>query len=170
MDQSSATQLQQVSRKVIRCSCVNAQPLRYQGNNYCQQIATATVINVRLLLNTRILIRRLLSTRTNLMQIGRKCDDCMHTPPDKVTTEKDVIITNDAKTLHLKCAVNGRKIYLARVHANQDRIFHSVAKLANAGQAGQHACGSGPQRPLRRRFRLNLYGCCRRCFGFGVCS
>ena len=75
MGQSSATQPQQVSRKSIRYSCVNAQPFRYQENNYCQQIATATVINVRLLLNTRVLIRRLLSTRTNLMQIGRKCHD-----------------------------------------------------------------------------------------------
>ena len=35
----------------------------------------------------------------------------MHTPLDNVITEKGVIITNDAKTLHFKCAVNGRKIY-----------------------------------------------------------
>ena len=58
----------------------------------------------------------------------------MHTPPDNVITEKDVITTNDAKTLHFKCAVNGHNIHLASVHANQDRIFQAVAKLAKAQQ------------------------------------
>ena len=58
----------------------------------------------------------------------------MHTPPDNVIIEKDVIITNDAKTLHFECAVNGRKIYLSSVHTNQERIFQAVAKLAKAQQ------------------------------------
>ena len=163
MDQSSATQLQQVSRKGIRCSCVNAQPFRYQENNYCLQITTATVLNIRSLLNTRILIRMLLSTRTNLMQIGRKCYDCMHTPPDNVITETDVIIMNDAKTLHFKCAVNGRKIYLASFDANQHR---SPNWPRPSGTSWTSRVRPWTSAPFRRRFRLNLYGCCCRCLGF----
>ena len=100
-------------------------------------MATATVLNVRLLLNTRILIRRLLSTRTNLIQIERKCYDCMHTPPDNVITEKDVIITNDAITRHFKCAVNGRKS-IPGERSRQSRPYHpgfqAVAKLVKAQQ------------------------------------
>ena len=55
----------------------------------------------------------------------------MHTPPDNVITEKNVIITNYAKTLHFMCAVNGPEIHLASVHANQDCIFQASRRSPN---------------------------------------
>ena len=92
----------------------------------------------------------------------------MHTPPDNVITDKDVVVTNDAKTLHFQ--VSGERAQnLPGERSRQSRPYLPGGRHIGQGpaeQAGQHACGRGPQRPLRRRFRLNLYGCYCRCLGF----